>query len=225
MFWWKPAISSSTKKNHIQWPLRVDRHQAVIQQRPLMVTIGFTEAEWHFIWPSIGQSTHSGRPHCFVRLSETQCRVNEVWRSKDISGNCCSDTVPSSYTASSLANTNAIHSSKEVLYPQKLDSMRGIAECMHVMALLLLCQLDTQAEPTDTLRAHKAGKAILEMLHIDRLSGEQRSEPHPYMMHIYQLLDSQEAADPSGPDGTLVQSFRSLQGRSPRTTATPTKPV
>uniref|UniRef100_A0A3B3QJX1 Uncharacterized protein n=1 Tax=Paramormyrops kingsleyae TaxID=1676925 RepID=A0A3B3QJX1_9TELE len=48
------------------------------------------------------------------------------------------------------------------------------------------------------------------MLHVDRLSG-QRSEPHPYMMHIYQLLDPQEAADPSGSDGTLVQSFRTSQ--------------
>ncbi|KAL4641548.1 hypothetical protein GN956_G10319 [Arapaima gigas] len=55
-------------------------------------------------------------------------------------------------------------------------------------------------------------KAILEMLHIDKLSVPRRTLPHPYMTHIYWLLDSQEAHDPSDSDGMLVKSFRSLRG-------------
>ncbi|XP_028851553.1 bone morphogenetic protein 4 isoform X2 [Denticeps clupeoides] len=56
------------------------------------------------------------------------------------------------------------------------------------------------------------GKAILEMLHIDKLSAPQQAKPHPYMRQMYQLLYAQEAGKMGGEDGTLVQSFRSIQG-------------
>ncbi|KAG7461909.1 hypothetical protein MATL_G00196110 [Megalops atlanticus] len=56
------------------------------------------------------------------------------------------------------------------------------------------------------------GKAILEMLHINKLSAPHRTKPHPYMKQVYLFLDSQEARDLAGSDGTLVQSFRSIQG-------------
>lgn len=56
-------------------------------------------------------------------------------------------------------------------------------------------------------------KAILEMLHINKLSVPQQAKPHPYMRHIYYLLSTQELRTRSDSDGTLVQSFRSVQGK------------
>ncbi|XP_051501203.1 bone morphogenetic protein 2-like [Myxocyprinus asiaticus] len=53
-------------------------------------------------------------------------------------------------------------------------------------------------------------KAILEMLHINKLSQPQQVKPHPYMKQVYQSLDTQ-AKDLSAADGTLVQSFRSTE--------------
>ncbi|XP_036407715.1 uncharacterized protein LOC118793596 [Megalops cyprinoides] len=50
------------------------------------------------------------------------------------------------------------------------------------------------------------------MLHINKLSAPHRTKPHPYMKQVYLFLDSQEARDLAGSDGTLVQSFRSIQG-------------
>lgn len=56
-------------------------------------------------------------------------------------------------------------------------------------------------------------KAILEMLHINKLSVPQQAKPHPYMKQIYHLLSTQESRMRSDSDGTLVQSFRSVQGK------------
>nr|XP_055068714.1 growth/differentiation factor 5 [Misgurnus anguillicaudatus] len=53
-------------------------------------------------------------------------------------------------------------------------------------------------------------KAILEMLHINKMSTPQQAKPHPYMKQVYQTLDTQ-ARDLSDADGTLVQSFRSSE--------------
>ncbi|CAM4530459.1 unnamed protein product [Leuciscus chuanchicus] len=61
----------------------------------------------------------------------------------------------------------------------------------------------------EELEDRDLSKAILEMLHINKLSAPQQAKPHPYMKHVYQSLDTQER-DPSGADGTLVQSFRSI---------------
>ncbi|XP_022059188.1 uncharacterized protein LOC110957453 [Acanthochromis polyacanthus] len=55
-------------------------------------------------------------------------------------------------------------------------------------------------------------KAILEMLHINKVSASHQAKPHPYMRRIYQHLDSLEAQDFGRSDGTLVQSFRSFGG-------------
>lgn len=56
-------------------------------------------------------------------------------------------------------------------------------------------------------------KAILEMLHINKVSASHQAKPHPYMKRIYQRLDSLEAQDFGGSDGTLVQSYRSVVGK------------
>lgn len=56
-------------------------------------------------------------------------------------------------------------------------------------------------------------KAILEMLHINKLSVPQLAKPHPYMKQIYHLLSTQESRQRGDSDGTLVQSFRSVQGK------------
>ncbi|XP_038124424.1 uncharacterized protein LOC119772170 isoform X2 [Cyprinodon tularosa] len=56
------------------------------------------------------------------------------------------------------------------------------------------------------------GKAILEMLHIKKVSASHLAKPHPYMKRIYQHLDSLEAQDFGRSDGILVQSFRSVEG-------------
>ncbi|KAK5610327.1 hypothetical protein CRENBAI_006857 [Crenichthys baileyi] len=55
-------------------------------------------------------------------------------------------------------------------------------------------------------------KAILEMLHITKVSAIHRAIPHPYMKRIYQHLESLEAQDFGRSDGILVQSFRSVDG-------------
>ncbi|XP_016405603.1 bone morphogenetic protein 2 isoform X1 [Sinocyclocheilus rhinocerous] len=62
----------------------------------------------------------------------------------------------------------------------------------------------------EELEDRDLSKAILEMLHINKLSVLQQAKPHPYMKHVYQSLDAQ-ARDLSGADGTLVQSFRSIE--------------
>ncbi|KAJ8008242.1 hypothetical protein DPEC_G00102770 [Dallia pectoralis] len=56
------------------------------------------------------------------------------------------------------------------------------------------------------------GEAILEMLHITKLSAPLQPKPHPYMRQVYQLLDTQEPQDSGSSDGTLVQGFRSVNG-------------
>lgn len=59
------------------------------------------------------------------------------------------------------------------------------------------------------------GKTILEMLHIDRVSAIHQVEPHPYMKQIYQESHFLEAQDLMGnPDGTLIQSYRSVSGEA-----------
>ncbi|MEQ2175474.1 hypothetical protein GOODEAATRI_018300 [Goodea atripinnis] len=55
-------------------------------------------------------------------------------------------------------------------------------------------------------------KAILEMLHITKVSTIHQAIPHPYMKRIYQHLESLEAQDFGRSDGILVQSFRSVDG-------------
>lgn len=58
-------------------------------------------------------------------------------------------------------------------------------------------------------------KTILEMLHIDRVSASHQVELHPYMKQIYRDSHFPEARDLMGnPDGTLIQSYRSVGGEA-----------
>ncbi|XP_014880456.1 uncharacterized protein LOC106941842 [Poecilia latipinna] len=72
---------------------------------------------------------------------------------------------------------------------------------------LLLKEQRRNAEVTQGL-----SKAILEMLHIKKVSASHQAKPHPYMNRIYQHLESLEAQDFGRSDGILVQSFRSVDG-------------
>ncbi|XP_030194095.1 uncharacterized protein LOC115529475 [Gadus morhua] len=76
-----------------------------------------------------------------------------------------------------------------------------------VAALLFVeRQVSRQSDP-------QRNKAILEMLHIDKVSASHhQARPHPYMRRIYELLETLEAQDWKDEDGTLVQSFRSVPG-------------
>ncbi|KAM7377652.1 hypothetical protein PAMA_014114 [Pampus argenteus] len=83
------------------------------------------------------------------------------------------------------------------------------------LVFLLLCSvtglllMDHHRDAEDD---QELNKAILEMLHINKVSASHQAKPHPYMRRIYQRLDSLEAQDFGTSDGTLVQSFRSADG-------------
>ncbi|XP_066536363.1 growth/differentiation factor 6-B [Hoplias malabaricus] len=88
-----------------------------------------------------------------------------------------------------------------------------IRSCLCV--LLLLDTVHTSmldGAITKDLESRDFSKAILEMLHINKLSVPRQAKPHPYMRQVYQLLKTQESKQRSDTDGTLVQSFRSIQG-------------
>ncbi|XP_034532909.1 uncharacterized protein LOC117807668 [Notolabrus celidotus] len=72
-----------------------------------------------------------------------------------------------------------------------------------------LLQMDHRRDADDN---QELNKAILEMLHINKVSASHQNKPHPYMRKIYQRLDSLEDQDFESSDGTLVQSFRSVDG-------------
>lgn len=85
------------------------------------------------------------------------------------------------------------------------------------LVLLLLCSvtglllMDHRRDAEDD---QELNKAILEMLHINKVSASHQAKPHPYMRRIYQRLDSLEAQDFGSSDGTLVQSYRSVVGKA-----------
>lgn len=87
--------------------------------------------------------------------------------------------------------------------------------CNVMLVFLLLCpvtgllQMDHRRDTEDD---QELNKAILEMLHINKVSASHQAKPHPYMKKVYQHLDSLEAQDFGRSDGTLVQSFRSVIG-------------
>ncbi|KAG9334463.1 hypothetical protein JZ751_007661, partial [Albula glossodonta] len=80
------------------------------------------------------------------------------------------------------------------------------------LALLPAWAQPLEGDPQAPTEDRELGKAILEMLHINKLSAPQRTQPHPYMKQVYLYLDSLEPRDPASSDGTLVQSLRSIQG-------------
>ncbi|KAI4808751.1 hypothetical protein KUCAC02_000797 [Chaenocephalus aceratus] len=82
-----------------------------------------------------------------------------------------------------------------------------------MLAGLLLCSatgLLMVDQRRDAEEDQERNKAILEMLHINKVSASHQAKPHPYMREIYQRLDSLEVQDFASSDGTLVQSFRSV---------------
>ncbi len=84
------------------------------------------------------------------------------------------------------------------------------------LIFLLLCSVTSlllMDHRRDAEDDQELNKAILEMLHINKVSASHQAKPHPYMRRIYQRLDSLEAQDFGSSDGTLVQSFRSLVGK------------
>ncbi|XP_047435997.1 uncharacterized protein LOC125005074 [Mugil cephalus] len=83
------------------------------------------------------------------------------------------------------------------------------------LVFLLVCSVTgflLMDERRDAEDDQELNKAILEMLHIKKVSANHQAKPHPYMRRIYQHLDSLEAEDLGRSDGTLVQSFRSVDG-------------
>ncbi|XP_074518149.1 uncharacterized protein LOC141784273 [Halichoeres trimaculatus] len=75
-----------------------------------------------------------------------------------------------------------------------------------------LLQMDHRRDADDD---QELNKAILEMLHINKVSASHQTKPHPYMRRIYQRLDTVEDQDFESSDGMLVQSFRSVVGPHP----------
>lgn len=75
-------------------------------------------------------------------------------------------------------------------------------------AIGLLLKDQNRGEEDD----QELNKAILEMLHINKVSASHQAEPHPYMKQIYKNSDFLEAQDFGNSDGTLMQSYRSVVG-------------
>ncbi|KAG9274233.1 bone morphogenetic protein 7-like [Astyanax mexicanus] len=81
-----------------------------------------------------------------------------------------------------------------------------------MLTLALVRALMLEEDLEEGVENKELSKAILEMLHINKLSVPHQAKPHPYMKQVYQLLDTQETRQKSDADGMLVQSFRSIQG-------------
>ncbi|KAJ8382091.1 hypothetical protein SKAU_G00028690 [Synaphobranchus kaupii] len=98
--------------------------------------------------------------------------------------------------------------------PRHMDMGLGCTPALLLSALLLLVPLrgQTVEHPGAPAEDRDLGKAILEMLHINKLSTHHHTKPHPYMKQVYLFLGSQEAQGLASSDGTLVQSFRSVKG-------------
>lgn len=97
--------------------------------------------------------------------------------------------------------------------------IRGVCSRLFQVPLFLLLlssvsgllQMDQRRDADDD---QELNKAILEMLHINKVSASHQTKPHPYMRRIYQRLDALEDQDFESSDGTLVQSFRSVVGEN-----------
>lgn len=86
--------------------------------------------------------------------------------------------------------------------------------CLYVgITLNVVSGLKFEETLSEDFENRDLSKAILEMLHINKLSVPQQAKPHPYMKQIYHLLSTQESRQRGDSDGTLVQSFRSVQGK------------
>ncbi|XP_060951870.1 uncharacterized protein LOC133028859 [Limanda limanda] len=91
----------------------------------------------------------------------------------------------------------------------------GLGFCHATLVFVLLCPatgLSLTGLRRDAEDDQELNKAILEMLHINKVSASHQAKPHPYMRRVYQHLDSLEAQDFGRSDGMLVQSFRNVPG-------------
>lgn len=97
---------------------------------------------------------------------------------------------------------------------QKSSQLRMV---LHVSLIFLwMCSIEgllLKEQRRNAEAKQGLGKAILEMLHIKKVSASHQAKPHPYMKRIYQHLESLEPGDFGTSDGILVQSFRSVDGK------------
>lgn len=93
----------------------------------------------------------------------------------------------------------------------------GFWESLGLRALLLLaCSVSglvLMEQHRDAEEDQEVNKAILEMLHINQVSASRPAKVHPYMRRIHQRLNSLEAPDFERPEGILMQSFHSSDGK------------
>lgn len=89
-------------------------------------------------------------------------------------------------------------------------------ECLGVFHLFLFCSITglLMEQHRDAERDQELNKAILEMLHIKKVSASHQTRPHPYMRMIYLQLALLDPPDLRGSDGILVQSFKSVDGKN-----------
>ncbi|KAM9500863.1 uncharacterized protein Hap1MRO34_006348 [Clarias gariepinus] len=93
-----------------------------------------------------------------------------------------------------------------------MDFERFLCWLYAISTLKVVSGFNFEENLPEDFKQRDLSKAILEMLHINKLSVPQQAKPHPYMKHIYQVLSTQDSRQRSDSDGTLVQSFRSVQG-------------
>lgn len=94
-----------------------------------------------------------------------------------------------------------------------MDFERFLCWLYAISTLKVVSGFNFEENLPEDFKQRDLSKAILEMLHINKLSVPQQAKPHPYMKHIYQVLSTQDSRQRSDSDGTLVQSFRSVQGK------------
>lgn len=86
---------------------------------------------------------------------------------------------------------------------------------MGVFHLFLVCSIESLLtdQRGDAESDQDLNKAILEMLHIKKVSASHQAEAHPYMRRIYLHLASPDAPDQRRSEGVLVQSFKSVDSK------------
>lgn len=88
---------------------------------------------------------------------------------------------------------------------------------MGVFHIFMVCSIEglLMDQHGDAESDQELNKAILEMLHIKKVSASYQTEAHPYMRRIYLHLASLDAPDHTRSEGTLVQSFKSVDSKKP----------
>ncbi|KAI4900162.1 hypothetical protein NFI96_023889, partial [Prochilodus magdalenae] len=142
--------------------------------------------------------------------------VGELWKIEDESSCCVLDKLqgPDGLQRKTSQERVAVSRNKSPSLDLSFFSALNMEfrRCFCVLLLLdAVCTLMLEEDFAEDLENRDLSKAILEMLHINKLSVPHQAKPHPYMKQVYQLLDTLESRHRSDADGTLVQSFRSIQ--------------